>query len=68
MTTNNRHRIYMNFPKELYDFLSEQSKIKKYTKAKYMNELLLKEYRIFQKKKIDSIIEGSYHNLEKTIK
>ena len=59
MTLVNKTKIYMSLDKSLLEFVDSQSDELNITRSKYISGLLLKEYNLRQKRKIDMVIEGN---------
>lgn len=58
MSLKHKQKVYLSLSNDLLEFVEEQSRILNVTKSKYITSLLLREYEIYQRKKIDKIIEG----------
>lgn len=58
MSLKHKQKVYLSLSNDLLKFVEEQSHILSVTKSKYITSLLLKECEIYQRKKINKIIEG----------
>ncbi len=58
MSLKHKQKVYLSRDNDLLEFVEEQSRIFDISKSKYITSLLLREYEVYQRKKIDKIIEG----------
>lgn len=59
MSLKHKQKVYLSLDNDLLVFVDEQSAVLDISRSKYITSLLLREYEIYQKKKIDKIIEGT---------
>lgn len=59
MVLKNKKKVYLSFPKNILDFMKEETKAKNITRTKYINKLVEKEFEKSQKRKIEKILEGT---------
>lgn len=59
MVLKNKKKVYLSFPKNILDFMKEETKSKNITRTKYINKLVEKEFEKSQKRKIEKILEGT---------
>ena len=59
MSLKHKQKVYLSLDNDLLDFVEEQSRILGIPKSKYITSLLLREYEIYQRKRINKIIEGT---------
>ena len=59
MSLKHKQKVYLSLDNDLLDFVEEQSRILGISRSKYIASLLLREYEIYQRKRINKIIEGT---------
>lgn len=59
MSLKYKQKVYLSLDNDLLDFVEEQSRILGISRSKYITSLLLREYEIYQRKRINKIIEGT---------
>jgi len=59
MSLKYKQKVYLSLDNDLLDFVEEQSRILGISKSKYITSLLSREYEIYQRKRINKIIEGT---------
>jgi len=59
MSLKHKQKVYLSLDNDLLDFVEEQSRILGISRSKYITSLLLREYEIYQRKRINKIIEGT---------
>ena len=59
MSLKHKQKVYLSLDNDLLDFVEEQSHILGISRSKYITSLLLREYEIYQRKRINKIIEGT---------
>jgi hypothetical protein len=59
MSLKHKQKVYLSLDNDLLDFVEEQSRILGISRSKYITSLLLRQYEIYQRKRINKIIEGT---------
>lgn len=59
MSLKHKQKVYLSLDNDLLDFVEEQSRILDISRSKYITSLLLREYEVYQRKRINKIIEGT---------
>jgi hypothetical protein len=59
MSLKHKQKVYLSLSNDLLDFVQEQSRVLGISRSKYITSLLLREYEVYQRKRINKIIEGA---------
>lgn len=62
MSLKHKQKVYLSLDSNLLNFVEEKSQEVNITRSKFIRNLLIKEYKHFQRKKIEKIIEGENSN------